>query len=106
MDYLISLIITGLILYPLYNKIDHDEAWWAFIPILNILFIIKHIGRNLLEILFLLIPIVNLIFFIIWSLELLRRLGRSGIEVILLFIPFVNLIYILYLGLSSDVRYR
>ena len=67
-----------------------EEGWKAIIPIWNVLIVLKLVGREWWWILLMLIPIVNLVVWIIVSLDLARVFGRgTGFGLGLAFIPIV-----------------
>ena len=77
-----------------------EEGWKAIIPIWNTLVLLKIIGRPWWWILLLLIPIVNIVIWIIVAVDLAKSFGRGvGFAVGLIFLPFV---FGLILGFGSD----
>lgn len=69
-----------------------DSAWWAFIPILNTILLIKMAHKPLWWFLLLLIPGVNLIaFFILW-IAAAKNCGQSPVWGFLVMIPVLNVI--------------
>ncbi|KPV43924.1 DUF5684 domain-containing protein [Alicyclobacillus ferrooxydans] len=85
-----------------------DLGWMAWVPIANIiqqLLLIKKSGWNIF---WLLVPIANIVFYIIWQVRLLQAFGKHGAIVILAIIPYVNMIYeVLWIvwGFSTQTRY-
>jgi hypothetical protein len=77
-----------------------EAGWKSIIPIWNILVLLRIVGREWWWILLMLIPIVNLIVWIIVALDLAKSFGRGtgfGIGLIIL-APIFSLI----LGFGSD----
>jgi len=72
-----------------------------WIPILQIIPILKAAGMSLWWIIGLLIPIVNIVGTILLWVNLHKKMGKNPWLTILCFIPFVNIIYILYLAFSK-----
>jgi hypothetical protein len=67
-----------------------EEGWKAIIPIWNTLIVLKLVGRDWWWILLLLIPFVNIVIWIIVSLDLAKSFGRgTGFGLGLAFIPIV-----------------
>jgi hypothetical protein len=54
---LVVLVLVGM--YKTFTRMGYDDAWWIFIPILNIIFMLKLIDKPLWWIALLLIPCVN-----------------------------------------------
>ena len=77
-----------------------EAGWKSIIPIWNILVILRIVGREWWWILLMLIPIVNLIVWIIVSLDLAKSFGRgTGFGIGL---AFLSPIFALILGFGSD----
>ena len=93
----------GAVLYgnwKLYEKAG-KPGWASIIPIYNIIVLYEIIGREPIKILLLLIPIVNIYFFITAYISLAKSFGKRGLGDYLLTIFFAPL----YLGLGS-ARYQ
>ena len=77
-----------------------EAGWKSIIPIWNVLVILRIVGREWWWILLMLIPIVNLIVWIIVSLDLAKVFGRgTGFGIGL---AFLSPIFGLMLGFGSD----
>ena len=77
-----------------------EAGWKSIIPIWNILVILRIVGREWWWIILMLIPIVNLIVWIIVSLDLAKSFGRgTGFGIGL---AFLSPIFALILGFGSD----
>ena len=77
-----------------------EDGWKAIIPIWNILVLLKIIGREWWWIILMLIPIVNIVIWIIVSLDLAKVFGRgTGFGIGLAFLGFI---FAPILGFGSD----
>lgn len=95
-----ALWVAGL--WMMFAKAGED-GWKAIIPIWNVLVILKIVGRDWWWILLMLIPVVNLIVWIIIELDLAKSFGRgTGFGIGLIFLP---MIFTCILGFGSD-QYR
>lgn len=75
---LVAYIYYCLVWYTLANKLKYKNAWIAWIPIAN-LFLLPILAKKHWALGFLLlIPVVNLVFSIIWSWEIYKRRKFSG----------------------------
>jgi hypothetical protein len=83
------------------EKVGTEPGILIWIPILQLIPILKAADMNLLWIIGFLIPIVNVVGMIIWGINIHKKLGKNPWLTILLFIPFVNFIYLLYLAFSK-----
>jgi hypothetical protein len=94
---LVVLLIAGW--WMIFTKAG-EEGWKAIIPIWNTLTLLKIIGREWWWILLLFIPIVNIVIWVIVSLDLAKSFGRGvGFAIGLIFLPFI---FALILGFGSD----
>lgn len=85
-------VFLALILMGIANKTKTKNAWFAWIPILNIVLMLNIAKRPVWWLILLLIPFVNIIIGIIIWVDICKARGKSGWWVILLFIPIVNII--------------
>ena len=77
-----------------------EAGWKAIIPIWNILIVLKIIGREWWWLILYLIPIVNIVIWIIIALDLAKSYGRgTGFGIGMIFLPFI---FAPILGFGSD----
>jgi hypothetical protein len=77
-----------------------EAGWKVLIPIYNTLVLLKIVGRPWWWILLMLIPIVNIVIWIIVAIDLSKSFGHGGgFAVGLIFLPFI---FGLVLGFGSD----
>ncbi len=102
MLWLIYLAVVVLIVaawWKIFQKAG-EEGWKAIIPIWNILILLKIVGREWWWIILMLIPIVNLVIWIIVSIDLAKSFARgTGFAIGLIFLPFI---FALILGFGAD----
>lgn len=85
-----------------------EQAWWGFVPILNVFLFVKCAGRDWYWFLFLLVPIVNIIVGVMLWMDIARQLQKSAFWAILTLVPFINFIaigVIAFGGNSSTGRF-
>lgn len=83
------------------EKTNTPDGWWAWVPILNIVLLIKIAGKPIWWIVLFLIPLVNLIVAILIWVGVCEARQKSPALVIGLLIPLVNLGVIGYLAFSD-----
>lgn len=84
-----------------YKTGDGSIAWWAFIPILNTLLLIKMAEKPMWWFFILIIPFVNVFaFFILWM-EVAKLCGQSPVWGFLVLIPLLNIVAIFVLAYGS-----
>lgn len=109
-DLVVALVLyalNGLAFFKLAKLAGRsDIAWMSWVPICNCiqqLLLIKKSGWNVL---WYLVPIANLVFFIIWQVKLLSAFGKNGAYVLFgIFIPIVYAILWIVWGFSDRTEY-
>ena len=111
--YLIILVAAyvfgGVVHYKFAQKAGlENEAWKAWVPILQVVLFLHIIDRSGWNILWLFVPIANIVFIVIWYIDFLKRFNQNPIWVVALFIPTLNLIFtgfLVYMAFSQEVQY-
>ena len=93
-------LYVSVCLYVLANKTGADNAWFAFIPILDLVLMLSIAGKPLWWIFLLFIPVVNIFIGILAWMGIAEARGKPFWLGMLLLIPGVNLIVIGYLAFS------
>jgi hypothetical protein len=108
-SFLISYVIGALIYYRFAKKIGMEKTWIAVIPIVQWDIFFKAIHRNFAWILIFLIPVVNIVFAILFYIKFFQVVGRNPLMLLWLLLPvagpLILLIYLLYMAFSSEVKY-
>lgn len=86
----IGLIVLMLVSHwKIYTKAG-KPGWACIVPIYSIIVLLEIVKKPMIWILYLLIPIVNIIFFIKLSIELAKVFGKdTGFAVGMIFLPFI-----------------
>jgi len=98
--YLLAYFLYTVPMYLLAKKMGDDEAWFAFIPILNIWQQIQLAGLDWWFILLCLIPCVNLFVIIYIWMKICEVNGKPSLLGLLSVVPLANIGLILYLAYS------
>ncbi len=78
-----------------------DTAWWAFVPFLNTVLLIRMAEKPIWWFLLLLIPFVNIIaFFALWM-QAARNCGQSAVWGFLVMIPLLNVLAVFVLAYGT-----
>lgn len=105
--YIITIVLVYLLqAIALWKVLDKagQPGWVAFIPIANLLFVIRSVQRPWWWLLLMFIPVVNIVLAIVIAIDLAAAFGRGGVfGFFLLF--WLSLIGLLILGFG-DARYR
>ena len=100
--WLIYLVVVAAVIagwWMVFTKAG-EAGWKSIIPIWNALVILKIVGRDWWWVILMVIPFVNLIVWIIVSLDLAKSFGRgTGFGIGL---AFLSPIFALILGFGSD----
>ncbi|PKO24071.1 MAG: signal peptidase I [Chloroflexi bacterium HGW-Chloroflexi-1] len=100
---LVLVLVEIVALWKVYTKAG-QPGWASIIPIYNVYVWLKVIGRPGWWLLLLLVPVVNIIVYIIMTLDLAKSFGRSalyGIGLLLL-----SPIFLIHLGFSDAAYVR
>jgi len=87
--YLAVLLLIIIGMWKVFEKAG-KPGWAAIIPIYNLVVLLEIVGKPIWWIILMLIPLVNLIVYIIVLIELAKRFGKGiGFALGLLFLPFI-----------------
>lgn len=108
--FLLFILILALLIYiyvavclmKIAKKTSVENAWFAWIPILNIILIIQCAKKPLWWIIFYFIPFVNIVALVIIWMAIAKNLGKPDWLGILMIIPIANLILPGYLAFSEN----
>lgn len=85
-------LLCAYSLYKLYKQAGEENAWFAFIPILMFIPLIKIAKKPLWWILLTLIPLVNIVITVILYMRLSQAFGKSSAYAIgIILLPFIFL---------------
>lgn len=103
------LIILAAYLYFAYTQFKiaqkigyRNSAWWAFIPILNIVLLVKMANRPMYWFWFCLIPVVNVIVLAVMWIDVAKACNQSPVWGFLTILPFINFVSIGVLAFSGS----
>ncbi len=99
---IVAYIYYAYSLYVIAQKTGHeDNAWIAWIPIINIFLMLRITNEPMWWFILMLIPIVNVVIGIIIWMKIAEARNKPNWWGILLLVPFVNLIVPGYLAFSD-----
>ena len=106
---ILGLLVFALVLYVfvcycykrICEKCGDTPGVLIWIPIAQCIPLLRVAKMELWMIILLLIPIVNIVIFVMMWAKICTARGKSPWLVILLFIPFVNIVFIPYLAFSE-----
>ena len=102
-------LLIGLVVYVFFcfcykricEKCGVTPGVLIWIPIVQLVPLLQAAKMPVWMIILFLIPLVNIVVFLMMWVKICQARGKSGWLVILLFIPIVNLIFIPYLAFSE-----
>jgi len=97
--YVVVYLITAFAFYGIFKKAG-QPVWGAFVPIVNIYFLLKTVGRPGWWLILFLIPCVSFVIWIVIAYDLARSFGH-GIGMTLGLI-FLSLIFLYVIGYGSS----
>lgn len=101
---LIPLVLYAYVAYSLQiiaRKTNTENGWMAWIPIANIVLMLKIAQKPIWWIVLFLIPFVNIVIGVLLWMGIAEARGKASWLGILILIPFVNLILPGYLAFSD-----
>lgn len=103
---IILYLIAAIATFFLYQKAQHRYAWFAFIPFLSFIPFFHIIKKSAWNVLWILVPVANIIFAIIWTIQWLKAFGINPWILLLYIVPFVNIFVLFYMSFSTKVVYQ
>lgn len=102
---LVIYVLMAISLMKIANRTNTENAWFAWIPILNLILMLQIAQRPMWWLIFWLVPIVNIasiVFsFIVW-IDIAKRLGKTAIfGVLAVLIPVIFMPYLAFSGDNS-----
>lgn len=102
----IALLVYGFFSYCLMKIAEKsgliDKLWWAWIPVLQILLMLKVAKVGWWWILLLLVPFLNIVIGILIWVKISKSLNKSWWWGVLMFVPGVDLFVLAYLAFSKS----
>jgi hypothetical protein len=92
---LFSYLFGSYCFYTIYEKLGEQNAWFAWVPILNNWIMYKAGDQSPWWIVGLFIPLVNfvaLIFLLMAFIKIVEKLGKSPWLILLMIVPLVNFV--------------
>jgi hypothetical protein len=95
-------VIMAISLMKIANRTNTPNAWFAWIPILNLILMLQISQRPMWWLVFFLVPFINIVGivlnFVIWV-DIAKRLGKTAVMgVLAALIPFIFMPYLAFSG--------
>jgi hypothetical protein len=107
------LFMIGLYLFFAYTQYRiaqkcgaKDNAWWSFIPIMNLVLWCQMARKPLWWTVLLFVPIVGLVVGILMSVEVARNAGHPAFWGIALIIPFLNFVALIVMAFTEGSGHK
>ena len=99
---LVIYVAMAISLMKIANRTNTPNAWFAWIPILNLILMLQIAQRPMWWLVFFLVPIINIVgvvlSFVIWV-DIAKRLGKSAVfGVLAALIPIIFMPYLAFSG--------
>ncbi len=92
----------GYCLYRMAQKLNlSDKAWWGWVPVMQVLLMLKMAGKAWWWIFLFLIPLVNIVIGIIVWIKIAQALNKPKWTGVLMIVPGIDLFVLGYLALSK-----
>ena len=101
-------VIMAISLMKIAKRTNTENAWFAWIPILNLVLMLQIAERPMWWLVFFLVPIINIVGivlqFVIWV-DIAKRLGKSPvIGVLAALIPIIFMPYLAFSGSDTPAQ--
>jgi hypothetical protein len=100
---IIIYVVVALSLIRIAKRTNTPNAWFAWIPVLNLILMLQIAKRPMWWLIFFLVPFINIVGivlnFVIW-IDIAKRLGKS--PVIGFFAGLIPIIFVPYLAFSGN----
>lgn len=83
------------------QKTGTEPGWMVWVPILQVFPMLRAAGMSGWWFLAMMVPIVNIVVQVLWSVKIVQARGKGVVTTILLILPFTSLFAFLYLAFSS-----
>ena len=98
-------LYVAFAVYKIAQKCKYDsEAWWGFVPILNVFLLLKCAGREWYWFFGFLVPIVNIVITAIVWMDVARNVGKSPAWGIMMLLPFINFVAVGIIAFTGGSR--
>lgn len=100
--WLAAYIFSSYCFYMMLKKLNYENAWFAWVPLLDMWIIFKAGDQSPWWVIGFFIPFVNIvaaICFFIAYINIVRKLGKNPWLILLMIIPFVNFAVMFYFAL-------
>jgi hypothetical protein len=105
-SYIVVYVIQAITLFFIAKKANVRNPWVAFIPVLQTIVFLHIIDKSGWAILLLLIPFVNIVLTIIWTVKFYAAFKlNAGIIVLSIIIPIVGLVMAFLIAFSDRYTY-
>jgi len=98
--YILIYLYISLCIFILARRTEEDNAWWAFVPLLNLLLLLQIADKPVWWIFLFFVPILNILMAVLVWMGVAEVRGKPSWLGILMVIPGVNLILMGYLAFS------
>ena len=104
---IVAYILYAIAFYKLAQKADlYSIAWYAFVPFLSTVLRLRLIKWRPWWVFVLLVPIVDLVFIVIWQIRLLKAFNKHVFWIIIqITFPIIYNIVWVYWGFSAETEY-
>ncbi len=98
---LLAYVLIGISLYTLGQKAGSEHAWFAWVPILNLVLLFELADKELWYLILMLIPCVNVFVFISAWWAIAEKRGKPGPVALLFLVPCVGFFAPLWIAFSD-----
>lgn len=98
----VAYILCAWLQWRIAKKTGPEEnAWWAYVPIMNTFLLIKMAARPMWWFLLLLVPLVNVVTFAMLWISVSQRAGQAGYWGFFAILPGINIVALIVMAFGN-----
>ncbi len=98
---IVAYVVVSGLLFAIARKMGAENAWWAWLPILDFLLMLDLAGMSWLWIFAMCVPLLNIIVLVVAWMKICEARRKPSVLGILMIVPIANLGVMLYLAVSE-----
>ena len=99
--YAVIYLFGAFCLFKIATKLGHENPWFAFVPILNVVQWVQMSGKEMWWVILFFIPCANIVAAVMTSMAVAERLNRPSWWGIMLMLPCANVIFLVMMAFTD-----
>jgi len=95
---IVATVVFAIPLFVMGQKANFRHAWFAFVPVLNLILMLDLAGKELWWLFLICIPVMNIVIYVLVWMGIAESMGKPDWFGVLMLIPGVNCILPYYIA--------